>query len=160
MLSDKPLGNCPSECSDFLLYILFAISFMSSFISILANELKGEGYNRNFDIICFVFPLIDLTIIIIDLRIPHSSCYKNLNEKEKELFSKRKYFIDSFIAELLLYPVTVCSVISTASGRIWEKDLDTALNNSDVFFVSTFKLNFKILLLFKFRNLLIILQEK
>ena len=123
-MTEPPLSRTLSAITTLLPYAVFAISIIATIIGIVADEIENETYNRAPNYSCFTLDLIDLTLLTLNALLHRTPWFKKKTETEKEQFQKRQQLIDNILAEALLYPSILCSLIGVTTDRIWTENFN------------------------------------
>ena len=71
-LTEPALNKFFSVLTTMIPYLVFAISVVLSIVDLIRSEVRGEAHNRGFGYGCFMFDLIDVTLLTMNFLIPRS----------------------------------------------------------------------------------------
>ena len=71
-LTEPALNKFFSILTTMIPYLVFAISVVLGIVGLIRAEVLGEAHNRGSDYGCFMFDLIDVTLLTINFLIPRT----------------------------------------------------------------------------------------
>lgn len=127
-MAEPPLSSTLSAITTFLPYTVFAVSIIAGVIGIVGDEIQKQAFNRGPDYSCFLLDLIDLVLLTCNALLHKMAWFKKKTKEQQEKFEKRQQLIDNVLAEVLLYPSIICSIITVTTDRPWEYDYSDVAN--------------------------------
>ncbi|XP_067930790.1 uncharacterized protein [Watersipora subatra] len=118
-LTEPVLSKPLSLITTMLPYVIFAVSLIVSVIGIVGDEVQKISYNRGTDYSCFTLDIIDLALLTCNAFLHRTPWFRGKSDEEKERLQKRQQLVDNVLAEILLYPSIMCSLIGVTTDRIW-----------------------------------------
>lgn len=123
-ITEAPLNKFFSTLTTLLPYMVFTVSVLASLIDLIVTKAKLAEFNVS----CFALDLVEVIFLTLNFLIRKSSWYKNKTDEEKESFDKKQQLIDNVLAEVLLYPTIICSLIGVATDKPFLPDSFLALD--------------------------------
>lgn len=119
-MTEKPLNKFFGLITTLLPYLVLAVSIIASVVDLIRSEVLKTASNREFRFTCFMMDMVDVVLLTLNAFIHRTAWYKKKTEEQQQAFEKRQQLIDNVLAEVLLYPTVLCSLISVTTDRVFE----------------------------------------
>lgn len=123
-ITEAPLNKFFSTLTTLLPYVVFTVSVLAALIDLIVSKAELAEFNVS----CFTLDLVEVIFLTLNFLLHKTTWYKSKTAEEKESFDKKQQVIDNVLAEVLLYPTIICSLVSVATSKPFLPDTFLAIN--------------------------------